>query len=191
MLNIMKALCQIFSSLCLMVVVAVCVVSCGHPEDANEEIIPDHTGIDMRKPAVPADEQTNYPLYPQVRERGPEAVIRQDNPAESGMLEEVVAVAAKNASAILEGIMKQAGDGEVSAGSEVVKSYGPEILEAILNSDGEIPQEVVDGASAVIAEHAPAIIEGIISQQEEESDSATSAIAGMIFRKILESATSE
>ncbi|MDF1814146.1 MAG: hypothetical protein P1V20_18215 [Verrucomicrobiales bacterium] len=193
--------------LSLAVVFALATTSCGkREEEATQIIVPDREVTNLRKPAQPVEVQ--YPLYPETAELGPDPQYFPkaekapsildgigksgggNGSASSGILESIlndpknaaaiegaIASAMEQAPVILEGIMNQTGEGTSPA------------LEEIL-SGGEISPEAINQATDLISEYAPALLEGMMSGQtgnEEGEQSLGSAIAGMLFRKLLES----
>lgn len=174
-------------------VIVLALSSCGQSDVDEEDGIMTDNASGFRRPAVPIDE-SYYPENPKVAGRSSEPVVVRSRSYEpdagvavegggkgSALMEEAISIAMKNAPAILEKMLKESG-GEAGG----IADAAPELLESILNSEGGIPPEIIDGAIA----EAPAIIEGILSQQSEKSsDSVGGAITDLIFRKILESAS--
>lgn len=183
-------------------ILALLVTSCGKQEIDPDLIIPDRAQTDLRKPQwVPDDE--NYPLYPEVKERGPETGSLPapvdtsaktfpplvdsilNNPESAAAIEEALTQAMESAPAILEGIQKIAAESQGENRS--IESFAPEMLEAILNGNADIPPETVDQISGVISEYAPLVLEGILEQKPEGERSLSGSVAGFILKKILES----
>lgn len=199
----------------LFVVAAVFVSSCGQPQVDPELIIPDRVNTDLRKPAVPSSEVENYPLYPQVKERGPIPSVASNEPRSgnaygipessevmanlpdvldsilnetenSEVLQGVIATALENAPRVIEDLQRVMEENGVEAAA--VEKYGPELFGAILKGDSsEISPETMDELSGVISEFGPVLVDEIFDQANQGEDSTIGAVAGFVLEKLFQS----